>query len=646
MQAGYPFAQPPTSYPGVSSRTASPPSALKRPADRWEQDELPLPKRPRSGASFSEVSRTIGRREDRRASIDFAPRSPPPTESVPGSAYPRIGSPGLSARPHRTLPSPSSVAYPPSAAPSLAPATAPSVGSPTTSYQPAVSIHTASASSATSAHIADLQHQVTLKSLALQTLQSEYASLLQKLQRERVKSQTIEKKTSVADQEVNELTSRNEDLIEQVKALEVQLEECEKKRESERLTAASERDQWTKLLALDRQLQSKTAEEKQKLREEKSLLSQRVAAYEDENYSRSDQLKRSNISQTNASRSDSDVRVNGEGSNLTSAATAGGFSPANATEGTNNDVESLKAEVIFLKNRIAILRYCLGEVKRRNEHLGEKSQEAVDRNGDIAAAIDRALEHDDATAKTNTPGEQAQTSALSPSMVPEGHTNSSRTLSLSTNHVELPSATQTTASLSSTVSMASVARAVSPGPAELGFHVAPSTSTPEELIAALGPVPSVQFAAGGSSGKRNGNSSQRKKPRKRNPEVLPEGNNSTATMHFGAFRPLEYPVAPAYSGMHQPVYMNTPTYSYASSPGSMVGRSSPSSSGSDSRRSSGEEKSAFSLPSIGQSTFSTGLPSPSISADGSPASAMPPPPRPSMSLKDLCSMPTGSIARP
>jgi predicted nucleic acid-binding Zn-ribbon protein len=516
------------------------------------------------------------------------------------------------------------------------------MGSPTTSCQPAPSIHTASASSATSAHIADLQHQVTLKSLALQTLQSEYASLLQKLQRERVKSQTIEKKTSVADQEVNDLTSRNEDLTEQIKALEAQLEECEKKRESERLTATSERDQWTKLLALDRQLQSKNAEEKQKLREEKSLLSQRVAAYEDENFSRFDQLKRNNISHTNTFRSDSNSRVNGEESNLTSAATPDGFTPADAT---NNDVESLKAEVMTLKDRVEMLRYSLEEAKRRHAHLGEKSQEIVNRHADIAASIDRALEHDDATAKTNRPDGQTLTSALSPTTVPEGHANSSRTLSQSTNHVESSYATQTTAS-SSTASMSSIARAVSPGPAELGFHVVPSTSTPEELIAALGPVPSVQFVAGRSTSKRSGNSAQRKKPRKRNPDAPSESNSTTAAMHYGAFRPLEFQMQPAHLGTNQSGYLDTPIHSYASSPGSMAERSSPSSSGSNSRRSSGEEKSTSNLPSIGQSPFTTGLPSPSTSADGWPASVMPPPPRPSMNLRDLCSMPTGSIARP
>ena len=131
----------------------------------------------------------------------------------------------------------------------------------TSSSQSAIITYTAPDSPGTRQHIADLQHQVTLKSLALQTLQSEYAALLQKFRRENVKSHTIEKKTDVTDQEINELTSKKEHLNEQVKALEAQLEESENKRESEHLIAASEREQWTQMLAFDRKLQIKRTED-------------------------------------------------------------------------------------------------------------------------------------------------------------------------------------------------------------------------------------------------------------------------------------------------------------------------------------------------------------------------------------------------
>jgi predicted nucleic acid-binding Zn-ribbon protein len=512
-----------------------------------------------------------------------------------------------------------------------------------------VSIHTASASSATSQHIADLQHQVTLKSLALQTLQSEYASLLQKLQRERVKSQTIEKKTSVADQEVNELSSRNEDLAEQIKGLETQLEESEKKRESERLTAATERDQWTKLLALDRQLQSKNAEEKQKLREEKSQLSQRVAAYEDENLSRFDEPKRG-VSHASATRLDTDKKVDRQESDLTPAAT--------------NNVESLKNEIVALNSRIDTLRFALEEAKRRSQRVGEKTQEVVERNADMGASIDRVLK-DDAGAKTNRGGPQPQQdphpSALSaplsarstpvrqkpswsPTTVPTVYPNSSRTLSQSPNPQE-PSSTMQ--SSSSSLSMASIARAVSPGPAELGFHVTPSTSSPEELVAALGPVPPpVQFASGYASGKRGATSTPRKKPRKRNPENSSESSKPAGNVQLASFRPLSHHVPSANNGMGRVVEYVDTLNSYASSPGSMMGGTSPSSSDSTSRRSSEEDETAANLAKVGQSALTAGLPHSELTNGFHPISAMPPPPRPSMSLKDICSIPAGPMVRP
>ena len=650
MQSGYYYAHAPASFPGSSSQNISPPAGTKRPADRGDQEDLPMPKRPRSGASLDGTPRNMGNvslKEDRRGSLDFGPRSPPPTESIPGSAYPKTGSPGLSSRPHRNLPSPSSLTYPPSAAPSLAPATAPSIGSPTTSYQPAVSIHTASASSATSAHIADLQHQVTLKSLSLQTLQREYATLLQKLQRESVKIQTIEKKTSVADQEVNDLTSKNEDLTEQIKALETQLEECEKKRESERITASKERDQWTKLLALDRQLQSKNAEEKQKLREERTMLSQRVAAYEGEDLSGSDQFKRSITSRKNATRWDSDRNASGEESDLTPAATTGG-SPGDAT----NDAESLKHEIALLNNRIDVLRLSLEEAKRRSLRLGEKNREVVERNTEICSALERALEDDYAASATTTTDEaQRQSSATSGRSTPArpkspamhaGHAKSSRTLSESPNPQEPIQPIQDPAS--SYMSIASIARAVSPGPAELGFHVTPSTSSPEELISALGPVPAplppMHFASGYGSAKGG------RRQRKQTPWVTAMSGKGTDTVQLGSFRPLTHHVSPPPTGMGRVIeYANTP-HPPSSSPGSTLEYTSPGSSGSESRRSSEEDRYAANMAVPGPSTFTAGLPQPEARADAYGSFTMPPPPRPSMNLRDLCSIAAEPLETP
>jgi parvulin-like peptidyl-prolyl isomerase len=152
------------------------------------------------------------------------------------------------------------------------------LGYPLYFQEPSTLAETASGSVnfATSAHTADLQHQVTLKSLALQTLQSEYASLLQKLQRERVKTQTIERKTNVADQEVNGLAGRNEELSERVQELELRLERLE----AERTEFADEKEQWLRMLGICHRLQANYAEERQVLVEERDALQVRTAAYD------------------------------------------------------------------------------------------------------------------------------------------------------------------------------------------------------------------------------------------------------------------------------------------------------------------------------------------------------------------------------
>jgi hypothetical protein len=452
-----------------------------------------MPKRPRSGESSDLVGRASFV-SDRRASIDFAPRttySPPPIDTAPASAYPRGTSPSNVGRPLRPLPSPSSLIHPPSAAPSVVAAAIPSTGSPAPSYQPSGSVHsvhTASASSATSAHMADLQHQVTLKSLALQTLQSEYASLLQKLQRERVKSQTIEKKTNVADQEVNDLTGRNEELADAVKNLEVRLEESEKKRESERADIAREKEQWGRMLDMSNRLQARQAEERQKLAEERDLLKARVTAYEEQGITHAHNFESDVHGQLSR---DSDVAVDED--------------VRQSKPGVIGVVAGLKREVGVLKARIEILRFSLQQVKRHNEETGDKTRDFLDHSNNLRNAIDRVLNDGgwDVPSKNLSKG-QATTATSQDGSPNSGKSTSPQreatTLSSTQEHAPRPQEAPRSHNALQQPPMqqrpaspltiaASKGRAVSPGPEELGFHVQPSTSSPEELIRALGPVP-------------------------------------------------------------------------------------------------------------------------------------------------------------
>ena len=387
---------------GVPSRTISPPSHLKRASDRWDRDEYP--KRPRSGASLDQpyqLPSAYTQRDERGAPSEYGSRDqthrpiyspPPPAENAAGSGYPRQGSPNMPNRGIRSLPSPSSMAYQNSAAASLPPPTVHSENSPTMSYPPSGSIHTTTTNSATSAHIADLQHQVTLKSLALQTLQTEYASLLQKLQRERVKSQTIEKKTSVADQEVNELTTRNEELTEQLRMLETQLEESEKKREMERAETAREKDQWGRMLEMSSRLQARNAKDRQQLVDEKTRLAQQV-----------EQIRGGDGSDIHRGNSTgvfgTDRTSYGFGQESSSYDDSTGMAIADASD----DTVRLKNEVLLLNARIDVLRSCLEEVRRSNKELEGQASSVLANSSKIGDALERAFPDEKPNRRTAAP---------------------------------------------------------------------------------------------------------------------------------------------------------------------------------------------------------------------------------------------------
>lgn len=273
------------------ARSPSPSGASKRGPDDIESVENDSIKRQRTASyndGYLERFHAAGRFEEQRRASDSLQRnepsrtfSPSHSDSWASSAQPRQQSPSLYGRSLRPLPSPSSMATASQKGFWNAPA-APPGSSPTSANQAPTSIHTATTSTAASQHIAELQHQVTLKSLSLQTLQSEYTSLLQKSQRDRLKSQTFEKKATAADQEINDLTARNEELTEQIRTLETQLEECEKKRETERSDAVREKDQWGRMLEMSGRLQAKNADDRQKLVHEKESLQQRLQIYENE----------------------------------------------------------------------------------------------------------------------------------------------------------------------------------------------------------------------------------------------------------------------------------------------------------------------------------------------------------------------------
>jgi chromosome segregation ATPase len=162
------------------------------------------------------------------------------------------------------LPSPSSLNF--SNAPTL-----PSITPPSAAAQ----------SSAQSAHLQDLQHQISVKTLAFQTLQREYDSLLQKLERQRTKCATLEKKFEVSDVEINSLTDEKERLQAQVATLEAQVEELQQSRDEARRQLVANGAQYMRIMEMANRLQGQGAEDKKKWQAERTELEQRIRTLEE-----------------------------------------------------------------------------------------------------------------------------------------------------------------------------------------------------------------------------------------------------------------------------------------------------------------------------------------------------------------------------
>ncbi|KAK5133011.1 hypothetical protein LTR08_008298 [Meristemomyces frigidus] len=256
----------------------------------------------------------------------------------------------------------------------------------------------------------DLQHQVTLKSLAHETLQSEYSTLLQKFQRDHVKNQAIEKKTYLADNELNELTGKNEDLTEQVKILEVQIDDIERKREAERAESAREKEQWGRMLEMGGRLHARNAEDRQSLLDEKDSLLKRVAACEEENVVCLANLQKTLTMSTGPQHPSA--------RDLDSGPARGWIVKAGPEPANSSDVASLEQTNSSLRANIELLRKHVHEVKRHNQDMTAMFKNVSQHNSAISQALDRAL-NDEGQIVTSTELPDDEQARKSPAGIPQ-----------------------------------------------------------------------------------------------------------------------------------------------------------------------------------------------------------------------------------
>jgi len=285
-----------------------------------------------------------------------AANSPHHTASSTGSIFMPPQSPMQAPQPSRPgmLPSPSSMSF-------VNVATLPPISP---------SVTASSQASAQTAHLQELQHQISVKTLAFQTLQREYDSLLQKLERQRTKCATLEKKFEVSDVEINSLTDEKEKLQAQVAAAEYQVEELQESRDETRRQLVANGAQYMRIMEMANRLQAQSAEDKKRWEGERAELQQRIKVLEEAMVIGSDSQ-------------------NPERSTSPPNAVIVGLGPVNSS--TTETINVLRAEISRLRIRTQTLESALQTMREESLSIQAAAKKLMESGGKIEQATKGAL---------------------------------------------------------------------------------------------------------------------------------------------------------------------------------------------------------------------------------------------------------------
>jgi DNA repair exonuclease SbcCD ATPase subunit len=227
--------------------------------------------------------------------------------------------------------------------------------------------------SAQSAHLQDLQHQISVKTLAFQTLQREYDSLLQKLERQRTKCATLEKKFEVSDVEINSLTDEKEKLYATIATLETQVEEVQQSRDEARQQLVSQGAQYSQIMDMASRIQGQGAEDKKKWEIEKSDLEQRIRLLEEA------------MVTGGAEQTPSDAEN-------ASSASPGVPSRTSVTPSASQSetINVLRTEVGRLRSRTRILETALQSIRQESVSIQAAARQLMQSGGKIEEAVQSA----------------------------------------------------------------------------------------------------------------------------------------------------------------------------------------------------------------------------------------------------------------
>lgn len=229
-------------------------------------------------------------------------------------------------------------------------------------------------SSAQNAHLQDLQHQISVKTLAFQTLQREYDSLLQKLERQRTKCATLEKKFEVSDIEINSLTDEREKSQAHVAALETQVEDLQRSRDEVRRELVANGAQYVRIMEMANRLQAQGAEDKKKWDLERTELEQRIRLLEDAMVAGSPS--------TNPPDDTSNIK------SCTTSTTTTSDSPSQPQIQT---ITLLRAEITRLRSRTQSLQSALQTMRHESLSMQNAAKQLVESSGRMEDAAHGVL---------------------------------------------------------------------------------------------------------------------------------------------------------------------------------------------------------------------------------------------------------------
>jgi chromosome segregation ATPase len=212
-----------------------------------------------------------------------------------------------------------------------------------------------------------LQHQISVKSLAFQTLQSEYDSLLQKLERQRTKCATLEKKFEVSDIEINSLTDEKEKLYAQIAALENQVEDLQQSRDEARHQLVANGAQYMRIMEMANRLQGQGAEDKKKWEAERAELEQRIRL-----------LEEAMVTGTDENPSETDNPASARPAASSAVPSHKSTTPSASQSETIN---VLRAEVGRLRSRTQVLETALQTMRRESISIQAAARQLVESGG-------------------------------------------------------------------------------------------------------------------------------------------------------------------------------------------------------------------------------------------------------------------------